>query len=57
MKKMLLGTTLILFSLALYMLYEQTISWFYNDIVMAIYTFLPFIGMTVSIWGFVEKDK
>ena len=57
MKKMMLGITLILFSVILYIFYKQDISWFHNDIVLGIYVILPFIGMLFSILGFIEKDK
>ena len=57
MKKMMLGITLILFSIILYIFDEEGISYFHNDIVMTIYLILPFIGMGFSIWGFIEKDK
>ena len=57
MKKMILGITLMFFSIILYIFDEEGISYFHNDIVMTIYIFLPFIGMVFSIWGFIEKDK
>ena len=28
-----------------------------NDIVEIFYMILPFVGMVISIWGFVEKDQ
>lgn len=58
MKKQILGVTLILFSIMLYILGEvEHISLFYNDVVRVIYVILPFLGMVFGIWGFVEKEK
>ena len=57
MKKMILGITLMFFSIILYIFDEEGISYFHNDIIMMIYIILPFIGMAFSIWGFIEKDK
>ena len=57
MKKMILGITLMFFSIILYIFDEEGISYFHNDIMMTIYMILPFIGMAFSVWGFIEKDK
>lgn len=54
---MILGITLIFFSIILYIFDEEDISYFHNDITRMIYVILPFIGIAFSIWGFIEKDK
>ncbi len=58
MKKMLFGLTLIVFSIVLFIFDEIAhFSLFHNSIVSVIYMILPFIGLGISIWGLVEKDK
>lgn len=58
MKKMLFGLTLIIFSIVLFLFDEIAhFSWFHNTVVWFIYIILPFVGLGISIWGLVEKDK
>lgn len=58
MKKMLLGLTLIIFSIVLFLFDEIAhFSLFQNSVVSVIYMILPFVGLVISIWGLVEKDK
>ena len=28
-----------------------------NEFVMMVYVVLPFVGMALSVWGFIEKEK
>lgn len=58
MKKMLLGLTLIIFSIVLFLFDEIAhFALFQNSVVSVIYMILPFVGLVISIWGLVEKDK
>lgn len=58
MEKMLLGLTLIIFSIVLFLFDEIAhFSLFHNSVISVIYMILPFIGLVISIWGLVEKDK
>lgn len=58
MKKMLFGLTLIIFSIVLFLFDEVAhFSLFRFEHLPIIYIILPFVGLAISIWGLLEKDK
>ena len=58
MKKMLLGITLIIFSIVLLFFAEVAhFSLFRFEHSSIIYILLPFVGLAMSIWGFIEKER
>lgn len=58
MKKIVFGISLILFGIALFLLDEiGHFSFLRNDFAQLIYVILPFAGLGMSVFGFLEKEK
>ena len=56
MKKVVLGISVILFGIALCVLAEiGNVAFLRNDFVQLIYVLIPFLGIGLSIWGFLEN--